>query len=198
MLFPKRCPACGAAGVAPCGPCAGRLGRATAAVSVAGIESCRPVFVYDEGVRSLLLALKYRNRRDVVAFLGSQIAAVVDVEADVVTWIPTTSARRRERGFDQAELLARAVGRRVGLPVRSLLRRVDGLPQTGRDARARQDGPQFVARRRRAVGTSVVVIDDIGTTGATLVAAGRVLRQAGWAEIHARPAAWTPRRGVLW
>jgi len=100
------------------------LGRATSAISVPGIASCRPAFVYDEGVRTLLLALKYRNRRDALAYLASQIAQIVDVEADVVTWVPTTGARRRARGFDQAELLARAVGRRTGLPVRSLLCRV--------------------------------------------------------------------------
>ena len=161
-----------------------------------GIASCRPAFVYDEGVRTLLLALKYRNRRDALAYLAAQIAEIIDVEADVVTWVPTTGARRRARGFDQAELLARAVGRRTGLPVRSLLCRVDGLAQTGRDAEARRSGPQFSLRRRRPVRGSVVLIDDIGTTGATLQAAARVLAGAGWAEIHARTVAWTPRRGV--
>jgi ComF family protein len=165
-------------------------------VSVAGISTCRPVFVYDEAVRSLLLGLKYRNRRDALAYLASEIAALVDVSADVVTWVPTTAARRRERGFDQAELLARAVGRRVGVPVRALLSRVDGRAQTGRDAQARRSGPEFTARRWRAVGDSVVLIDDIGTTGATLQAAARVLALAGWSDIHARPVAWTPRRGV--
>ena len=196
MLFPKRCPSCGAVGAAPCDRCGRTLGRVTSAISVPGIMSCRPAFVYDEGVRTLLLALKYRNRRDALAYLASQIAAVVDIEADVVTWVPTTAARRRTRGFDQAELLARAVGRRTGVPVRSLLRRVDGQPQTGRDAQARHRGPEFTLRRRRVVGDSVVLIDDIGTTGATLQAAALVLAAAGWPEIHARTVAWTPRRGV--
>ncbi|MEO5842719.1 MAG: phosphoribosyltransferase family protein [Acidimicrobiales bacterium] len=196
MLFPKRCPSCGAVGAAPCDRCARSLGRATSAISVAGIASCRPAFVYDERVRTLLLALKYRNRRDALAYLAGQIAAVLEVEADVVTWVPTTGARRRARGFDQAELLARAVGRGIGVPVRSLLYRVDGQAQTGRDAQARRIGPEFSVRRRRPIGASVVLIDDIGTTGATLEAAARVLAGAGWAEIHARTVAWTPRRGA--
>ena len=194
MLFPKRCPLCGALGAAPCAECARRLGRVTGTVSVAGIASCRPVFVYDEGVRTLLLALKYRNRRDALAVLAAEIAALADFGADVLTWVPTTAARRRARGFDQAELLARGVGRRTGVPVRSLLHRIDGRAQTGQDALARREGPEFAVRRWRAVATSVVLIDDIGTTGATLQAAARVLTQAGWPEIHARPAAWTPRR----
>ena len=195
MLFPKRCPSCGVVGAAPCDRCAQNLGRATTSISVAGIESCRPAFVYDEGVRTLLLALKYRNRRDALAYLAGEMAAVVEFAPDVVTWVPTTAARRRARGFDQAELLARAVGRRIGVPVRPLLRRVDGRAQTGRDAQARRDGPEFTARRRGAA-NSVVLVDDIGTTGATLQAAARVLAGAGWAEIHARTVAWTPRRGA--
>jgi predicted amidophosphoribosyltransferase len=170
------------------------LRRATGTVSVAGITSCRPVFVYDEAVRTLLLALKYRNRRDALGYLAGEIAALVDVDADVVTWVPTTAARRRARGFDQAELLARGVGRRVGIPVRSLLHRVDDRPQTGRDAQERRVGPEFSVRRGRTAATTVVLIDDIGTTGATLQAAARTLAHAGWREIHARPAAWTPRR----
>jgi predicted amidophosphoribosyltransferase len=196
VLFPKRCPVCGAVGAAPCDRCARTLGRATSAISVAGLASCRPAFVYDEGVRTLLLALKYRNRRDALAYLAGEIAAVVEIEPDVVTWVPTTTARRRDRGFDQAELLARATGRRIGVPVRPLLRRVDGRAQTGRDAQGRREGPAFTARRR-AVGDSVVLVDDIGTTGATLEAAGVVLGNAGWAEIHARTVAWTPRRGAV-
>ena len=147
-MFPKRCLACGALGAAPCDRCARSLGRATSVISLPGVASCRPAFVYDEGVRSLLLALKYRNRRDALSYMAAQIAGVVDVEADVVTWVPTTAARRRARGFDQAELLARAVGRRSGVPVRSLLRRVDGEAQTGRDAKARRQGPQRSEERR--------------------------------------------------
>ena len=165
-------------------------------MSVAGVASCRPVFVYDEAVRTLLLALKYRNRRDALGYLAGQIAALVDFEADIVTWVPTTPARRRARGFDQAELLARGVGRRVGVPVRSLLQRVDNRPQTGRDAQARRVGPEFSVRRGRTAASTVLLIDDIGTTGATLQAAARTLTRAGWREIHARPAAWTPRRAV--
>jgi len=196
VLFPKRCPSCGVLGRAPCGECARTLRRATGTVSVAGIASCRPVFVYDEAVRTLLLALKYRNRRDALGYLAGEIAGLVDIDADIVTWVPTTAARRRARGFDQAELLARGVGRRIGVPVRSLLQRVDDRPQTGRDAQARRVGPEFSVRRGRRAASTVLLIDDIGTTGATLQAAARTLTLGGWREIHARPAAWTPRRAA--
>jgi predicted amidophosphoribosyltransferase len=170
------------------------LQRVDGAVVIGGVASCRSAFVYDEVARRLLLALKYRNRRDALAFLASEVAALVDVDAEVLTWVPTTAARRRARGFDQAELLARAVGRRVGLPVRPLLCRVDDRPQTGRSGTARHEGPRFVALPCRRIAAAVVVIDDIGTTGATLQSAARALGAAGTAAVHARTAAWTPRR----
>jgi ComF family protein len=196
MLFPKRCPSCGTPGDAPCRACTGRLQRADGVVVLPGLASCRSAFVYDEVARRLLLALKYRNRRDALAFLAAEVAALVDADAEVVTWAPTTAARRRARGFDQAELLARAVGRRVRLPVRRLLRRVDDQPQTGRSGAARHDGPQFRTSSRERVAPAVVVIDDIGTTGATLQAAARALAVAGAATVHGCTAAWTPKRSL--
>ena len=187
---------CGVAGAAPCDPCARSLRRVDAPIVVPGVASCRAAFVYDDFARTVLLALKYRNRRDAVAFLAAEVAALIDVRADLVTWVPTTTARRRARGFDQAELLARAVGRRVGIPVRPSLRRLDNRPQTGRDLVERRDGLQFTARARRRVLSSVVLIDDIGTTGATLEAAAQALGGPDGPLVHARTVAWTPRRGV--
>lgn len=193
VLFPKRCPVCGAVGAAPCDPCARALRRLDRPIAVTGVTSCRSAFVYDEHARAVLLALKYRNRRDAVAFLATEVAALIDVVADVVTWVPTTTGRRRARGFDQAELLARAVGRRVGLPVRPLLRRLDDRPQTGRDVAERRAGLRFTVRTRWPPFASVVLIDDIGTTGASLQAAALALRGPDGPVIHARTVAWTPR-----
>ena len=68
----------------------------------------------------------------------------------VVSWAPTTPARRRARGFDQAEVLARAVARTTRLPCRGLLRRLPGPPQTGLPASERRRGPRFVAVRSAA------------------------------------------------
>jgi predicted amidophosphoribosyltransferase len=162
-----------------------------------GLASCRSAFVYDDHARTLLLALKYRNRRDAMAFLAAEVAALIDCRADVLTWVPTTAARRRARGFDQAELLARAVGRRSGLPVRPLLRRLDGRPQTGRDQAGRREGPRFSVRSLGRRTESVVLIDDIVTTGATLEAAAHALSGPVGPVVHARTAAWTPRREMI-
>ena len=67
--------------------------------------------------------------------------------SSLVTWAPTTELRRRSRGFDHAEVLARKVAARLGLPCWSVLARVPGPPQTGRTLLERREGPQFLARR---------------------------------------------------
>jgi predicted amidophosphoribosyltransferase len=127
----------------------------------------------------------------VLPALADAVAALVDrATVDVVTWVPTSAARRRERGFDQARLLARAVARRLRLPCRALLVRAPGPPQTGRSARARMEGPAFSATGHAP--RRVLVIDDVITTGATVVAAAGALRAGGAIEVKAVAAARTP------
>jgi predicted amidophosphoribosyltransferase len=143
--------------------------------------------------RRLLHSLKYRNGRAVAGALGSAMAALVGPgEVDVVTWAPTAPARRRARGYDQAEVLARAVARQLGVPHRRLLRRADRTgPQTGRSRVERlARAPTFAAAR--AVTGRVLVVDDVVTTGATLHAATQALLAGGATSVLAVAAAATP------
>jgi predicted amidophosphoribosyltransferase len=119
------------------------------------------------------------------------------LDALVVAWAPTTPARRRARGFDPAELLARAVSRRTRLPCRALLVRRPGPPQTGLGAAARRAGPRMEPTRRAsalvlAAGGRVLLVDDVATTGATLASAAHALRLAGARRVVALTAARTP------
>lgn len=135
---------------------------------------------YDDGGRELLARLKYRNARSSLRWLADEMARTVDpATVDVVTWVPTTPARRRTRGFDQAELLARAVARRLRQPCRALLCRSPGAPQTGQGAAARWIGPAFTLRGARPVPPRVLLVDDVITTGATVSHAARTLRSGG-------------------
>lgn len=182
---------CGRRGPAPCAGCAAELRPAPALPAPAGVDSCAAFLAYAGAGRELVARLKYRNARSSVLFLARGMAAIVAYDVDLVTWAPTTPARLRSRGFDQARLLARAVARELGVPCRALVRRRPGPAQTGRDAVARYSGPGF-AGCRPVAGRRVLLVDDVVTTGATVAAASRALRAAGAGEVHVVAAARTP------
>lgn len=194
MLLPLRCPRCRVIGPAPCERCVDSLHPATDVTSVAGCDAVAACFRYDHGARDLLLALKYRNRQDALEFLAAGLVAELhDLDpVDVICWAPTSRARVRERGFDQAELLACATARMARLPARRLLRRTGAGHQTGRSAAQRREGAQFVPIARRCRGERVLLVDDIATTGSTLAHAAAALRSGGAYAVQAVVVAWTP------
>ncbi|HEX6567835.1 MAG TPA: phosphoribosyltransferase family protein [Acidimicrobiales bacterium] len=198
-LLPVRCPGCGAAGASPCGPCASHVAPAPAGAVPAGLDACRSLLAYEGLGRALVTDLKYRRDRAALGWLAAGMARLLSPPPGVVvTWAPTTAARRRQRGFDQAELLARAVARRWSAPCRPLLARRAGPPQTGRSLADRLTGPLLLARAgsRAAAGAPVVIVDDVLTTGSTLGAAGRALAavDVGWTA--GLTAARTPRHAL--
>ncbi len=151
--------------------------------------------------RRVVLGLKYRNRRQVARHLAGLVVNAVVVngdhrDLDVVTWAPTSPARRRSRGFDQGELVARHVARQLGVPCRRLLvRSGPSAAQTGRSRVERLHGPEFVARPGLD-GRRVIVVDDVVTTGATMRAAAAALRHAGADEPGLYAIASTPAGGA--
>ena len=196
VLLPRSCVVCGSHAAGLCARCWRDLRPAVPVAAPPGIDQCRAALVYEGAGREVVARLKYRNGRAVVGWLGAAMAHVVADLApavDVVTWAPTSAARRRQRGFDQAELLAGRVGRGLGVPVRPLLARPGGPAQTGRARVERVDGVEFVARRSSVAGSPrVLVVDDVVTTGATLSAAARALRNAGATNVAAVVAGRTP------
>jgi ComF family protein len=199
MLLPRTCPLCHRPGAAPCDECASTLEAAPNLPAPAGVDVCRAVLAYDGDGRELVARLKYRNARTTMRWLVAQMSVLVDRHAvDVVTWVPTTKARRHERGFDQAQLLAQGVARRLCRPCRPLLVRAHGPPQTGRTGTERLVGPALSVRAdvARRAPRSVLLVDDVVTTGSTIAVAARTLRAVGVDRIVVVAAARTPLKRV--
>ena len=157
------------------------------------LEWCAP---YSGIVRRAVHDLKYRGERRLAEPLGTAMArrwAVAGAGGDVLVPVPADRARVRERGYDQAALLARAAGRRLDLPVVELVVRVrTTVAQFDLDRSARStnvhgafalaaaaERPPAWPADVRFEGTWFVLVDDVVTTGATLAGCARVLLEAG-------------------
>lgn len=153
----------------------------------AAIDAARAPFVYEGPLARAIRALKFSGWRALAPSLaGAMAESVTEVHPveglapDVVTWVPLSGKRRRARGFDQAEVLAEVVAARLRVEAAPLLERVRDTPaqarRSGRERRASLAGAFAV---RGAVPASVLLVDDVLTTGATAAACARALRDEG-------------------
>jgi ComF family protein len=167
------------------------------------VDRARAVGAYDGALRAIVHALKYEGRRSLADPLASLMRTRGGELLDGADWVvpvPLHPSRRRTRGFNQAADLARHLGvpllpalRRVratatqtGLPAARRHRNVRGAFDLARGSRLR---PGRSAQLRMLGGSTVVLIDDVSTTGATLDACARVLKAAGVREVRALTAA---------
>ena len=202
LLFPHRCLACGTPGAPVCAGCLREVGVVTPPVCercgrpweepVVSCRDCppRPVdaarapFLYGGAVGRAIRGLKFSGWRALAPHLAGGMAASVEPAlldgVEAVCWVPLSARRRRRRGFDQAELLARGLGRRLSLPVEGLLRRWRNTRE-----QARRGGPERHAATRgafaarRGAPRTLLLVDDVLTTGATAGACAAALRAAG-------------------
>ncbi len=151
------------------------------------------LWVHKGDVQRAIYQFKYHNRRIYSRFFGKELLsrygqAVKKWDITTIIPIPLSRKRRRIRGFNQAELLARELGRGLGIPVdaKNLVRVRDTRPQKKMDAKERSLNLKraFAWRGKGRIFGNILLIDDIYTTGSTIDAAARVLKENGAGKIY--------------
>lgn len=205
LVLPRACAGCGRSGEQVCEDCrsalaAARPHRAVPDPCPVGLPRTCAAAPYDAVVRGLLVGHKDRGRLGLARPLGALLAGAVDeLRAGRVVLVPVPSSRAavRARGHDHALRLARAAAAAGALSAAPLLRPVRAVAdQAGLDAPARAVNlAGALATRLPLDGLEVVVVDDVVTTGATLVEAARALRDGGARVRGAAVVAAVARRG---
>jgi predicted amidophosphoribosyltransferase len=157
----------------PCGRCPARA---------APFHAAWAAVAYEGPARGALHALKFAGARPLADVMAAQIAAVAPpgLLAGTVVAVPAHPGRRRARGYDPADLLARALARRTGLPLERVLRRGGGTTrQLGAPRHVRRAPGRLAIAAVSQSPRDVLLVDDVHTTGATLAACAAALRRAG-------------------
>ena len=158
-----------------------------------GITCGLNLWLHKEPVAGALYRFKYHNRRNYGKIFAGELAAryadqLRRWEAEEIIPVPLHRSRRRKRGFNQAEILARELGAATGIPVRTdvLFRVKKTSPQKSLGKKERQANLKgaFAVSGAWKPGKNVVLIDDIYTTGATLDRAAKMLRKAGARNVY--------------
>lgn len=217
LLYPKRCPFCGEVqayqGRQVCETCFKKLKKVTAPYCMKcgktledeEEEYCRdctaipksyvrgyPVFFYEEPLKSALYDFKYKNQREYAVFFAECMDLHYGRELkgrkpEGIVPVPVHPHKRKVRGYNQAQLLAEELSKKIGVPVYKdyLERIVDTSPQKELNDKARLGNLKnaFKLNQNAIKLKKVLLVDDIYTSGATIEACTKVLLSAGTKEV---------------
>ncbi len=199
LVYPRRCPFCRRIldkKQLICRSCLTKLPfvpQARQAERVRNIEACYSTLYYEKSVRESLLRYKFNGAAayaDAYAVLLAKCIEENGISCDIITWVPLSRRRLRKRGYDQARLLAEAAARHMGAPCEKLLRKTRNNPaQSGTaSAAARRENVRGVyapVKPEEISGKTILIVDDIITTGSTLSECAKILKAEGAKKILA-------------
>lgn len=206
LLYPSRCAACGHSGEWLCSvcleqciphgfPCCSRCGSRILGLTcttceryIRHLDELCAAYSYSGPVRDLVHRFKYDGMSAAAGWMAERMPVAWLPRDAVFVPVPLHPARKRERGYNQSELLARALGKRTGHPVVPALKRVrHTAPQAHMGAAGRWANIKgaFEPRRKLDSGSAVVLIDDVCTTGATMEECAKVMSGIGAERVAA-------------
>lgn len=204
LIFPNRCPFCSE--IIPwdkklCSKCESSVKKiyfcpkcgqheCVCKGSTLCYDSCAVVYPYSGKVRIGVLRLKYRQGFETARFIVPQLAELLrECEGDIVTAVPMTKKRRRETGYNQAEYIAKLLAKELKLPcdLKLIGKSGDAKTQhslTAKERRIAAESSYYAKSNRRIEGKTVILCDDIITTGSTLSECARVLKEMGAEKVR--------------
>ncbi len=212
ILFPPSCVSCKTAGGWLCQSCLNNISFISPPICescgtpmVSATSFCRQCrnnpLQYIDGIRTVsyfennpirpaIHSLKYNNHKAVASILGKFLVDTYqryNLIVDVIIPVTLHPSRFRERGYNQSELLATQVGNILGLPINTTTlqrtRKTESQMQLGADKRRQNVANAFTCCNQELLGQAVLLIDDVCTTGSTLDACARALKQSGVASV---------------
>jgi len=197
LLFPPKCAFCRTVtdGARVCAACMDSLPRTAGADRDAGgdfLDGCVTPLRYAGTVRDSIHRFKFGGLScyapAYAALLAPAVRERLQDRIDVIAWVPVSRRRRRERGYDQAQLLAQELAKQLDLPYERLLLRTRNTAANsslqGAEKRRANVAGAFQAIPERAAGRRILLADDVYTTGATMSECARMLLMAGAESVH--------------
>lgn len=202
LLMPKKCLGCGREGTYICKDCEvflsevdPMLGSPTSPVILGeiGLPNIVSVWEYEGLMEKLILKIKYDGCYDIVGELVETVFKKIDLNLPkdmIITFVPMYNKKERRRGFNQSELIAQRVGDKIGRPVVRLLGKMkDNQSQVGLGPQERlsnvKDVFQFQTKLSLVqVPSSVLLVDDVYTTGATMNECVKILKKGGIKSVY--------------
>ena len=191
LLIPIQCVACGKEGKYICEKCSLFLSETPSIFPEAGLEELISIWEYEGVVKKIIYKIKYDGMVDAINELVGRAFGIREPhipENTIITFVPMFIKKEKQRGFNQAELIAKKVGEITGREVLPLLKKIKDTPsQTELNKEGRmlnvKDSFLFRPGLNRAVEKNILLVDDVWTSGATMQECCRVLKRAGVKKI---------------
>lgn len=179
-----KCDHCGRKTIAPVDYCT------TCSNTLVSFDKARSAFVYEKPISPLIKAFKYNNKRYFAEVFASYLSIAYYknyMAADIVTFVPMTEASKKKRGYNQSELLATEFGKLVSLPVEDVFVKIKDTERqallTRKDRLKNLSGAFRVRKRKLIKDKTVLIVDDVTTTGATAEILSSKLKNAGAKQV---------------
>ncbi len=155
------------------------------------VDKARSIFDYDEPIDGFIQQLKYYDKRFIADIFGEKLANLYRknyFNADCLCFIPMTKKAKKKRGYNQSELIAKGLSKHIGVPVTELVRKekeTNRQAKLSREERLKNLKGSFKPHSNKEInGKTIVLIDDVLTTGATSEAVAEVLKKKGAKAVY--------------